>query len=227
MRILWYPNSCPSDSSCQNFVRSAQRCQGAYSFICRGQGAFKFHILSPKYGAYTLSHQLAANTQMEMPFWLLSSLANYQSADQRPLFLDLLYSPVPLAFGPQMTQKIKADPSSVDFSKVSAYYYDLALKFFELPNRNLDHVLKEDFLRSLHKAYKTRFWSIVDASHKLLPQRHIGSLHSKLTLEEKVMFQKGHNAVRLHREWQCNCRKRKVVLSADGFVQNKRRAHNP
>lgn len=170
---------------------------------------------------------------MEMPFWLLSWLSN-QTADGRPVteggmpkFLDLLFSPVPLAFGTQMTQKMKADPSSIDFSKVSSYYYDLALKFFGLPNPNVDHLLKDDFLRALHKAYKTRFWSIVDASHKLLPQRHTGSLHTKLTLEEKMMFQKGHNAVRLHREWQCNCRKRHMALSADGFVQNKRRAVNP
>jgi hypothetical protein len=162
---------------------------------------------------------------MEMPFWLLSWLANAETENRSPQFLDLLFFPVPLAFGPQMTQKIKADPSSVDFSKISSYYYDLALKYFNLPNVDLN--LKDTFLKALHKAYKSRFWSIVDASHKLLPQRHTGSLHSKLTLEEKVMFQKGHNAVRSHREWQCNCRKRKVALSADGFVQNKRRAHNP
>lgn len=162
---------------------------------------------------------------MEMPFWLLSWLANAETENRSPQFLNLLFFPVPLAFGPQMTQKIKADPSSVDFSKISSYYYDLALKYFNLPNVDLN--LKDTFLKALHKAYKSRFWSIVDASHKLLPQRHTGSLHSKLTLEEKVMFQKGHNAVRSHREWQCNCRKRKVALSADGFVQNKRRAHNP
>jgi hypothetical protein len=174
---------------------------------------------------HNLAQQLSANTQMEMPFWLLSWLANAETENRSPQFLDLLFFPVPLAFGPQMTQKIKADPSSVDFSKISSYYYDLALKYFNLPN--VDLTLKDTFLKALHKAYKSRFWSIVDASHKLLPQRHTGSLHSKLTLEEKVMFQKGHNAVRSHREWQCNCRKRKVALSADGFVQNKRRAHNP
>ena len=164
---------------------------------------------------------------MEMPFWLLSSLSIGETQYGRVGFAELLQSSVPLAFGSQMTQKIKADPSSVDFSKVSSYYYDLALKFFQLPNRNVDRLLKDDFLRALHLAYKKRFWSIVDASHKLLPQRHTGSLHTKLTLEEKMMFQKGHNAVRLHREWQCNCRKRHMALSADGFVQSKRRAFNP
>jgi hypothetical protein len=171
------------------------------------------------------TQQLAANTQMEMPFWLLERLASRKTDNGSPQFLDLLFFPVPLAFGPQMTQKIKADPSSVDLSKISSYYYDLALKYFNLPN--VDAALRMDFLRALHKAYKTRFLSIVDASHKLLPQRHAGSLHSKLTLEEKVMFHKGHNSVRAHREWQCNCRKRQVALSAEGFVQNKRRAHNP
>ncbi len=165
--------------------------------------------------ALTLSPQLPANTQLEMPFWLLSWLANSRHRDY-------LFFPVPLAFGTAMTQKLKADPASVDLSKVSTYYYDLALKYFNLPG--VDVMAKEDFLKALLMAYRKRIWSIVDASHKLLPQRHTGSLHTKLTLEEKVMFQKGHNAVRLHREWQCNCRKRQMALSADGFVQNKRRA---
>jgi hypothetical protein len=173
-----------------------------------------------------MCQQLAANTQMEMPLWLLSTLAN--SLDNgNPRFLHLLFSPVPLAFGRQMLDKMKADPASVDLSKVSSYYYDLALKYFSLPNLNVDEGVKYEFLKALQKAYKRRFWGIVDADHKLLPQRHTGSLHTKLTLEEKVMFQKGHNAVRLHREWQCNCRKRQMALSADGFVPNQRRAMNP
>ncbi len=161
-----------------------------------------------------------------MPLWLLSTLANsMDNGNYR--FRDLLFSPVPLAFGRQMLDKIKADPSSVDFSKVSSYYYDLALKYFNLPNVNVDEEGRRQFLKALQKAYKARFWNIVDASHRLLPQRHTGSLHTKLTLEEKIMFQRGHNAVRLHREWQCNCRKRQMALSADGFVPNKRRANNP
>ena len=170
--------------------------------------------------------QLSANTQMEMPLWLLSALANSMD-NGNPRFLHLLFSPVPLAFGRQMLDKMNADAVSVDLSKVSSYYYDLALKYFNLPNANVDEGVKHEFLKTLQKAYKKRFWGIVDASHKLLPQRHTGSLHTKLTLEEKVMFQRGHNAVRLHREWQCNCRKRQMALSADGFVPNKRRAMNP
>ena len=121
-----------------------------------------------------------------------------------------------------MTAMLSADASGVNLSSVSTHYFDLAFKFFNLPG--VDLVAKEVFLRALLKAYKTRFWSIVDASHKLFSQQHSTSLHTKLTLEEKVMFQKGHDAVRLHREWQCNGRKRQMGLSADGFVQNKRRA---
>ena len=116
-----------------------------------------------------------------------------------------------------MTQKPKADPASLDLNKVSTYYFDLALKYFNLPG--VDVMAKEDFLRALLMAYRKQIWSIVDASHNLLPQRHTGSLHTKLTLEEKVMLQKDRNAVRLHREWLCNCRNRQIALSADGFFR--------
>ncbi|KAI9098269.1 hypothetical protein DFS34DRAFT_649856 [Phlyctochytrium arcticum] len=144
---------------------------------------FRFEV--PGYGFLEGNHDvdLAANTRIELPFWLAEHLALNQYID-----ID-----TPKCFKQRVRDDLKASPTAVNLSRLCQYYYAFGVHFMELMESRLPGVLAE--------AFRDRLPFILDYAQTSRLRADRSEFVDSLDETERELYKCAHESVGAMAEW--------------------------
>ncbi|KAI7856692.1 putative DNA replication complex GINS protein psf3 [Circinella umbellata] len=135
-------------------------------------------------------NEIAANSRVELPFWMAKVLAQYRLPNGE----NLVTIELPRAYGTRVRNSLDASPTSIDFRQVSPYFYQFGTKLYDL-------IIDDQLPATLEKTFKARLKEIMNIS--LTGSTNVGQdFLQKLDETEKELFKAGQESTAESRKWR-------------------------
>jgi len=150
---------------------------------------------------------LEANTQLDLPLWLVEPLAKRQHVELQ----------LPKFYGAAYRNALRADAAHLNLCSQSDFYFDVGAQLSQL----LGHE-SGDLSGQLLAGFASRFHGLLDASLNVTSKVDSAALKEKLTLREKHLFDAGRHASCQYNTWKAEKTRGRIEQSSLVAAQPKR-----
>lgn len=134
----------------------------------------------------SVDDDLPSNSQVDVPLWLVEPLAKRSMATISP----------PSIYNQRHMQKLDAGAECLSFKGRSPYFYDVGLK--------CNAFLRDlELAKFLIRTFARRYHELVSKGLNSLTGEEVLQQHSKLSMEEHVLFEAGRVSIAETERWLC------------------------